>query len=97
MIVEQQTIDTYEAIRQMRKLSSEGKSFSLTHSTYNRDEQSSHGLRHCESAILRPAAKGDDVANADLKLFYYDQDNRVNRNAWQPLIMYFNGERCILT
>jgi len=90
------TIDLYEAISRMRKLSSEGKSFSLTHATYNREEQSSHGLRHCHNAILRPAAKGDDVINADLKLFYIDQDNRVNRNCWQPLIMYFNGLKCIL-
>ncbi len=97
MINEQQTTDLYEAIAQMRKLSSKGKSFSITHSTFNQDEQSGHGLKHCQNAILRPAAKGDDVRNADLKLFYYDQDNRLNRTAWQPLIMYFNSQKCILT
>ncbi len=96
MSIEQDTITVYEAIARMRKLSSQGQSFSLTHATYNRDEQSSHGLRHCHNAILRPAAKGDDITGADFKLFYIDQDNRTNRNCWQMLIMYFNGLKCIL-
>ncbi len=96
MSLEQETITVYEATARMRKLSSQGESFSLTHSTYNRDEQSGHGLRHCHNAILRPAAREDDITGADFKLFYFDQDNRSNRNCWQMLIMYFNGLKCIL-
>ena len=94
---QEDTISVYDAIQEMRKLSSVDKCFSISHATYNRDQQSSHGIRHCQNAILRPAAKGDDVANADFKLFYYDQDNRENRVCWQPLIMFFNQKKCILT
>jgi hypothetical protein len=96
MIEVQETIDLFEAIRQMRKLSSEDTPFSLSHSTYNQPEQTSHGMKHIQNCILRTAAKGDDVVNADEKLFYIDLDNKVNRNCWQPLIMYFNGKKCEL-
>lgn len=97
MTTEEETITVYEAIAQMRKLTAQGIAFSLSHGTYNRPEQFSHGIKHCQNAILRPAAKGDDVQFADIKLFYYDQDNRENRVAWQPSIMYFNNKKCILT
>lgn len=91
-----ETIDLYEAIRQMRKLTQQGQSFSFTHATYNRDRQSSDGIRIVQKAILRPAAKGDDVANADYKLFYLDQEINQNRVCWQPLLMYFEDKRVIL-
>ena len=97
MTAEQETITVYDAIAQMRRISARGESFSFSHATYNRDEQYSHGVKHCQNAILRPAAKSDDVRDADMKLFYFDQDNRENRVAWQPGIMYFNGLKCILT
>lgn len=90
------TIDLYEAIRQMRKLTQQGLPFSFTHATYNRDRQSSDGIRIVRRAILRPSAKGDDVANADYKLFYLDQEINQNRVCWQPLLMYFEGKRIIL-
>jgi len=91
-----ETIDLYEAIRQMRKLTQQGQSFSFSHATYNRDRQSSDGIRIVRKAILRPAAKGDDVANADYKLFYLDQEINQNRVCWQSLLMYFEGKKVIL-
>lgn len=91
------TLTVYEAIKEMRKLSNEGKSFSFSHGTYNREKQISEGIREVPNAILRPAAKNDDVANADFKLFYIDNDIKENRTCWQPLIMSFNGNSVILT
>jgi hypothetical protein len=88
-----ETIDLYEAIRRMRKLTQQGKSFSFTHATYNRDRQSSDGIRIVRKAILRPAAKGDDVANSDFKLFYLDQEINLPRVCWQPLLMFFEGKK----
>lgn len=93
------TIPLYEAIAQMRKLSSAGKPFSITHSTYDRERQSSSGIRHVQNCILRPSAKGDDVKDAEHKLFYKDLDlpkSNQNRNCWQILIMFFNGMKCEL-
>jgi len=91
-----ETIDLWEAIRQMRKLTSEGKSFSFAHASYNLERDSSHGIRYVNCAVLRPAAKGDDLVHADDKLFYYDHELREPRNCWQVLIMYFENQRVIL-
>lgn len=87
----------YEAIKEMRKLSATGKPFSFSHATYDRERQISNGIREVPHAILRPAAKEDDVINADDKLFYIDQDIKKNRNCWQPLITRFNGNDVRLT
>ena len=87
----------YEAIKEMRKLSAAGKSFSFSHGTYNRETQTSEGIREVPNAILRPAAKEDDVENSDHKLFYTDQDIKKPRVCWQPLIISFNGNPVRLT
>ena len=86
-----ESIDLYEAIRQMRILTQEGRTFSLVHGTYNRDTCRSEGQRLVRKARLRPQAKSDEVANSDHKLFYFDVDEQQPRNCWQVLILYFNG------
>ena len=90
------TIDLYEAIKQMRKLTSEGRSFSFVHSTLNRETNTCDGIRHVQRAHLRPAARGEDVMHADFKLFYYDEEIEKPRIAWQMLIMFFQDKRVIL-
>lgn len=91
-----ETIDLYEAIRQMRKLSQEGKSFSFVHSTLNRDKNTCEGIRYVKSAHLRPSAKGDDLDNADYKIFYFDEEIGSPRICWQMLIMFFDDKKVIL-
>ncbi|MGA2823300.1 MAG: hypothetical protein ABSE72_07210 [Bacteroidales bacterium] len=92
----EETINLWEAIRQMRILTSKKKSFSFVHVTLNRDEHTTNGFRNVKQAHLRPAAKGDDIKYADEKLFYFDEDIRQPRNCWQILILYFNGMKCTL-
>ena len=92
----EETIDLYEAIRQMRKLSGEGKYFSFVHSTFNRSTYTCEGIRHVTRAHLRPAAKGDDQVDADLKLFYFDEEIEKPRICWQMLIMFFENKKIIL-
>ena len=89
-------IDLWEAIASMRKLSTEGKTFTFSHATYNQLTGEANGMRQVDNAYLRPSAKKEDLVNADLKLFYYDLDIRENRNCWQILVMYFNGKKVIL-
>lgn len=96
MMNEEDTIDLYEAIRQMKLFTSRGEQFSFTHATYNRDSDTSDGIRHVARAILRPAAKGDDLAQADYKLFYMDEVIGKPRNCWQMLIMEFNNKKVVL-
>lgn len=95
-MITDETIDLYEAIRQMRKLSGEDKSFSFVHATLNRDKDTSDGIRYVKNARLRPAAKGDDLVHADLKIFYFDEEIKEPRVAWQMLIMYFEDKKVIL-
>jgi hypothetical protein len=96
MIESGQTISLFQAIKEMRRLSSLGKVFSFAHSTYNQDTNTCNGIRHVAMASLRPAAKGDDLANADHKLFYFDETLREPRVCWQPLIMYFQDQQVII-
>ncbi|MFZ4569774.1 MAG: hypothetical protein ACOYM0_01435 [Bacteroidales bacterium] len=95
-MIEEETIQLYDAIKQMRMLSHEDKTFSFMHATYNRDTDTTNGFRHVERAHLRPAAKGEDLANSDYKLFYFDEILNEPRNCWQMLIMQFNGQRVVL-
>lgn len=92
-----ETIPLYEAIQQMRELTKAGKSFSFVHATYNREKRSSDGLRNVKSARLRPKSSNDDIIHSDFKLFYYDEEEQLPRVCWQPLIMFFNGKKVILT
>lgn len=91
-----ETIDLYEAIREMRKRTVEGKSFAFAHATLNRDRGTSDGIRYVNRARLRPAARKDDLVHADQKLYYYDEDLREPRVCWQPLIMYFEEKKVTL-
>jgi len=90
------TITLYEAIKQMRRFSQIGRPFSFVHATYNYSTKKTSGIRRVSRAKLRPAASGDNVVNADYKLFYYDETIDENRVCWQMLILYFNDQRVVL-
>lgn len=93
---EHDTIQLYEAIRQMRILTGEEKTFSFSYSTYNRDTMQSHGNRVVHRARLRPAAKEDDVRHAGHKIFYFDMDQQKPQTVWQVLILTFQNMKVIL-
>ena len=85
----------WNAIAQMRKLTAQGIPFSFEHATWDNHRQKSDGVRRVDRALLRPAAKADDLAHADHKLFYEDLNvsdpKLARRNCWQILIISFNG------
>lgn len=86
-----QKINLYHAIAEMRKLTSREQPFTFSFFTYDRQRREAHGLVTVKRALLRPAAKGDDLANADHKLFFKDLDTDKKKVCWQPLLAYFNG------
>ncbi len=90
-----ETIQLFEAISHMRKITQNGGCFSFIYATYNRDNGSCHGKKYVKRARLRPQATKELVANADHKLFYYDLDEAQPLNCWQPLLMFFNGKRVL--
>lgn len=88
-------IDLFSAIAEMRRLTAQGIAFSFEHHTWDMARRKSTGLRRVDKALLRPAAKADDLAHADHKLFYEDfADNATQKNrvCWQILITKFNGQ-----
>lgn len=85
------TINLWQATHLMRELTAKGESFSFAFATYDRSRRKCHGMVSVKHARLRPAAKGDDISNADHKLFYFDETEQRPKVCWQPLIMYFNG------
>lgn len=90
-----QEINLFSAIAEMRKLTAKGIPFSFEHFTWDRSRRKASGKRTVPKALLRPAAKGDDLKDADHKLFYEDlsvsDPKKARRNCWQILIVSFNG------
>ena len=91
-----ETIDLYSAIAEMRKRTAKKKPFSFSHFTWDDHRQKTNGLREVKRALLRPAAKGDDLSEADNKLFYMDLEMERPRVCWQPLIAYYMGKKVVL-
>jgi len=89
------TISVYTAIAEMRKLTAQGKPFYFEHFTWDRERRQANGKRTVKRALLRPAAKSDNLKDADHKLFYEDLDipdpKLARRNCWQILITNLNG------
>ena len=86
------TIDLYQAIKQMRAISKKQGSFSLAFMSYSRTRGSSHGIVEIGRARL---LKGDYPKGkySDHMLNYVDLDTGEAHRLWQPLLMYFNGTR----
>jgi len=89
-------ITLYDAIRQMRDISAKGNTFSFTFASCNKESRTTDGIKEVRCARLRKAAKNDDVRNADLKIFYFDEDSQKPRVCWQHLIMFFKGQKVIV-
>jgi len=86
------TINIWDAIRQMRELSKQGGSFSITFMSYSRERCKSDGIIEVTNARLRPQ---DSPAGeySDYMLNYVDIDSGEAYHFWQPCLMYFNQQR----
>lgn len=90
------TMDLYDAIKEMRRLSSEGKSFSFTFMSYNSSKGTSEGIVSVQHGRLRKRERAEFHADAEMVEAYTDLDTMADRRFWQPLLMTFNGEKVIL-
>lgn len=91
-----ETIDLYTAIKEMREITASGGTFSFVHASFERDTRKTTGIRVVHRAYLRQAALDDKVANAEHKLFYFDDEIKEPRVCWQPLVMFFNNKKISL-
>lgn len=81
----------YEAIDEMRKLSSEGKSFSFSFMSYSYERRKSDGVVYVEHARLRKQSSKENNRFADYMLNFTDLDTMEYGICWQPLLLEFNG------
>jgi len=84
-------MDVYEAIRRMRKLSKEGKTFSMSFMSFSADRGKSHGIVEINRCVLRAQSTTEQNKHADIMLNYYDMDANKNGQMYQPLLLEFNG------
>lgn len=84
-------MDVYEAIKQMKQLSAENKSFQFAFMSYSEERGKSNGITEVLHARLRKQSTVDQDKNAELKLNYFDLDTSDFGSCYQPLLMEFNG------
>ncbi|HAH24966.1 MAG TPA: hypothetical protein DCL77_14630 [Prolixibacteraceae bacterium] len=91
----ERTVTIWEAIREMRQLSAEMKTFSIVYMSYDRGRQKSTGMVRVDRAILRAQTPSDENRNADHMLNYMDRELNLPRQFYQILLMEFNGFKTI--
>lgn len=86
-------MELYDAIKQMRMLTKQGKTFSLTFMSYDRTRGRSSGVVHVDKARLR--ARGHERYNqhAQLQEEFINVDTNEPRRFWHCCLMMFNGKR----
>lgn len=80
----------YEALRQMRQLTKDGKSFSFSFMSFNSTTKTSDGIIQVENAKLRKRTKKCFHRNNDIVEEYLDINTNLPRRFYQPLLMTFN-------
>ena len=90
------TIDLYQAVSEMRRITAEGGTFSMKFRKWNRQTADGGDLAYIKEARLRPKAHDYEVKNAGYKLFFKDMETGRDLVCWECLLVEFNGMRTIL-
>jgi hypothetical protein len=90
------TIQVYDAIREMERISQAGDNFSFSFYKYNRETRTGGDLARIARARLRKKAPDSKIEHSSYKLFFMDMDSGRPLNCWQMLIVEFNGMECTL-
>lgn len=86
-------MELYTAIAQMRRLTKEGKTFSLTFMSYDRTRGRSSGIVHVDNARLRNRGEERYNQQAELQEEFLNVDTNEPRRFWHCCLMMFNGQR----
>ena len=90
------TMDLFDAIHEMRRLSKEGKPFSFSFMSCNLAKGSSDGIVEVRRAKLISRESKAYHENADFVERYMDLDTKEPRHFYQILLMTFNGQTVTL-
>lgn len=89
-------MELFLSIKQMRHLSKENIPFSFAFMSYNSTKQSSDGVIYVRRARLLKREKIENHKYAECVEAYIDLDTMQCRRFYQPLLMFFNGEKISL-
>ena len=89
-------IKLFDAIEKMKNLSKEDNFFSFTFLSCDLSRQKSDGVIEVKNATLTKRNTKEQNVNAEIMLNYYDHNLKENRRFYQPLLMFFNGQKVIL-
>ena len=90
-------MNVFQAIDEMRQLSSEGKSFSFSFMSYSYERNKSQGIVKVEHARLRKQSTLETNRFADYMLNFIDADTLEYGMCWQILLLEFDGNELELT
>jgi len=96
MIEPDKTIQVYDAIAEMERISRAGGEFSFSFFKYDRKTRTGGDLARISRARLRKKTPDQVIEHSSYKLFFMNLDNGDSRNCWQMLIVEFNGMKCTL-
>lgn len=83
----------YEAIAEMRRISKSGGSFSFAFMSCDSSRKASSGVVYVRSARLLKRENKKYNSHAEDMERYIDLDTMGTRRFWQPLLMFFNGNK----
>lgn len=83
---------TFEAIKEMRELTRQGKSFSFTFLSFSRDSGQSQGIIEVQNARLLQREKEKYNQYTQHQERYLNIDTNEPRRFWHPLLLSFNGQ-----
>lgn len=89
-------MNVFEAIKEMRRLTREGKSFSFSFMSFNSSKGISEGIVCVNRAVLRKRERLEYHRYAEMVEAYMDLETMKPRRFYQPLLMTFNGEKVTL-
>lgn len=89
-------MDLYEAIKEMRRLSSENQPFGFSFMSCNLTSRTSDGVVTVRRARLLKRESVKHHKHAEIVEAYLDLDTMESKRFYQPLLMSFNGEIVVL-
>ena len=91
-----QSINIYDAISQMRKLSKDDKTFSIAFMSCDTSREKSSGMVELTKVKLRSSAPDDAFKNSQYMINYLNVETNIPGQFYQILLMYYNGMRITL-
>lgn len=83
----------YDALRQMRQLTKEGKSFAFSFVSFDETRYKTSGIIDVPRARLRKRGSTKYNRNTDMQEEYLNLDTNEPRRFWHCNLLTFNGQK----